>query len=275
MTDSTSSTTLHRHLQAALDAARQAGEIISRPTQHLEVWEKPQDGLVTEIDLQAQETIVGILREAFPDHGMLGEEGDHDDTATTAEHMWVIDPLDGTTNFVHGIPHYCVSIAYTHNGRTLVGVVLDPTRDEVFTAVRGQGAMLNGAPIRVSERATLDQLVVATGFYYDRGRMMEQTLATIHDLFSRQIHGIRRLGSAALDLAWVACGRFDAFFEYRLSPWDFAAGALLVAEAGGCCEHPPLQAGPVLAANRHVFEAFAELARWNDQPGGAATKEGH
>jgi len=253
---------LQRHLQTAVTAAGRAAEIIMRPVRHLGVREKPRDGLVTEIDLQAQETIIGVLHDAFPDHSMLAEESAASRvTATAAEQLWIIDPLDGTTNFVHGIPHYCVSIAYARQGRIMVGVVLDPLRDELFTAVRGRGAERNGSPITVSQRATLDQLVVATGFYYDRGEMMEQTLETIRELFSRQVHGIRRLGSAALDLSWVACGRFDAFFEYRLSPWDYAAGALLVEEAAGRCEHPPLQPGPVLAANRQVFDSFAEVAR--------------
>jgi len=233
---------------------------------HLEVERKGSVELVTQVDIASQELIVDRLLGSFPDHAILGEEGE-DQALTTADHLWVVDPIDGTTNYVHGIPQYCVSIAYAERGEILVGAVYDPQRDEMFTAVRGCGAFLNGHPIRVTRRSTLDTTVVATGFYYERGEAMERTLATIRELFGCGIRGVRRFGSAALDLCWLACGRYDAFFEYRLSVWDFAAGALLVREAGGRCEDRAglpvgLESSSVVAANPALFDVFADTVRW-------------
>jgi myo-inositol-1(or 4)-monophosphatase len=253
-------------LSVAERAARAAGEIIMQSGDDIRVEEKEREGLVTELDLESQAKIIQIIHEVFPDHAILGEEGDNQ-AAVDAPYLWVIDPLDGTNNFVHSIPQYSVSIAYAEAGKLLAGVVLDPLRDELFSAVHGQGAFLNGQPIRVSERANLNEVMVATGFYYERDEMMERTLDAIRALFRRQIHGIRRFGSAALDLCWIACGRFDAFFEYRLSPWDFAAGALIVSEAGGRLEDREgrpldLTSSSMVTANQHLFDSFAEVVRW-------------
>jgi myo-inositol-1(or 4)-monophosphatase len=257
---------MEHYLTVAIRAARAAGEIIMQSRADIRVEEKEREGLVTELDLESQAKIIQIIHEVFPDHAILGEEGDNQ-AAADAPHLWVIDPLDGTNNFVHSIPQYAVSIAYVEAGRILAGVVLDPVRDELFSAVQGQGAFLNGKPIRVSERASLTEVMVATGFYYERDEMMERTLDAIRALFRQQIHGIRRFGSAALDLCWIACGRFDAFFEYRLSPWDFAAGALIVSEAGGRLEDREgrpldLTSSSMVTANPDLFESFAEVVRW-------------
>jgi myo-inositol-1(or 4)-monophosphatase len=257
---------MKQHLTVAVRAARAAGEIIMQPGIDIRVEEKEREGLVTELDFASQARIIQIIHQVFPDHAILGEEGD-DQAAVDAPHLWVIDPLDGTNNFVHSIPQYSVSIAYAEAGNILAGVVLDPVRDELFSAAQGQGAFLNGKPIRVSERASLTEVMVATGFYYDRDETMERTLDAIRALFRQQIHGIRRFGSAALDLCWIACGRFDAFFEYQLSPWDFAAGALIVREAGGLLEDRKgrpidLTSSSMVTANPLLFESFAEVVRW-------------
>ena len=207
--------------------------------------------LVTEADLAAEQAVAAVVREAFPDHDLLGEETLQG--AIDAEHLWVIDPIDGTNNFVHQIPHFAVSVAYYRGGQPQCGVVLNPIRDDCFVAERGGGALHNGRPLRVSSHDRLDQVLVGVGFYYDRGEMMEATLAAVGDLFQQQIHGIRRFGTASLDLCQVAGGQFGAFFEYELSPWDFAAGRLLVEEAGGqvttCLGEPlGLQRSSVLAS---------------------------
>ncbi len=213
--------------------------------------------LVTETDEASEAAIVAVIQDAFPDHAILAEEG-HARTSD-AEHLWIIDPLDGTNNFAHGIEHCAVSIAYRYRGATRVAVVHNPLRDDWYEARQGQGATWNGWPIHVTDAASLDEVLVGVGFYYDRGRMMQATLAAIGDLFAKQIHGIRRFGTAALDLCFVASGRFGAFFEYRLAPWDFAAGSLIVEEAGGVVTRADgraltLDAGSVLAAPRAIYD---------------------
>jgi myo-inositol-1(or 4)-monophosphatase len=187
--------------------------------------------LVTEADLAAEKLIISRITEAFPGHTILAEETAA--SAEAAEDMWVIDPLDGTNNFAHSFPFFCVSIAYCRSGEPVVGVVYDPLRDELFSAERGKGAFLNDRPIRVSSGSDLGESVLATGFFYDRGDMMRRTLQQIQTFFEKPIRGIRRTGSAALDQCYVAAGRLDGFWELRLSPWDYAAGALIIAEAGG------------------------------------------
>jgi myo-inositol-1(or 4)-monophosphatase len=258
-----------RVLQTAKQAARRAGSIIMEASGDLEVSSKGVSNLVTATDLEAQRVIIKTILEAFPDHSVLGEEDDQL-AAIDADHLWVIDPLDGTNNFVHGVPQYAVSVAYAERGVVRAGVVLDPNRNELFSAAIGQGAALNGRPIRVGQSEAVDQLLVATGFYYERGALMERTLEAIGRLFRSNVHGIRRFGSAALDLCWVACGRFDAFFEYHLSPWDYAAATLMIQEAGGRCEDrfgAPLRLGAesVIAANPAVFDGFAAVVRCDEQ----------
>ncbi len=175
-----------------------------------------------------------IIAEHFPGHVVLGEEMTADG-GIDAEHLWIIDPLDGTSNYAHGIPHFCISIGYARQGQRRVGVVYDPVRDEMFTALAGGGSQLNGAPIRVSQPHDLTQCLIATGFFYERGDVMERTLDSLRELFHCNIRCMRRMGAAALDLSWIACGRMQGFFEYHLAPWDYAAGSLIVEEAGGTC----------------------------------------
>ena len=223
--------------------------------------------LVTEADLAAEACVLKVIQEAYPNHDIMGEEGLSSGSLSSTS-LWVVDPLDGTTNYSSGIPQFAVSIAFAKNGRTEVGVVVDPCRNETFHAVRGGGAYLNKQPIRVSNRKEMHEGVFAMGFYYDRGEMMEKTLLAIQKLFQQQnIRGIRRLGSAALDLCWVACGRMDGFFEYQLSPWDYAAASLIIEEAGGRCadrDGEPLRlgSGSVITASDVLFGALVDQVRW-------------
>ena len=224
--------------------------------------------LVSEADLEAERAIVAVIRKAFPDHAVLGEElhgGDGVSEAVLAsEHLWIVDPIDGTNNFVHGIPHFGVSVAYYHQGQPACGVMGNPARDEWFTAAAGGGAFHNGQRARVAENRQLDEVLIGFGYYYDRGAMMEATLDAVRDLLHRNIHGVRRMGAATLDLAYVALGSFGAFFEYELAPWDFAAGCLFVQEAGGkvttCRGEPlPIAKTSVLASNGLLHDAVLEI----------------
>lgn len=203
--------------------------IMEGARQHLNVEEKSENNLVTQIDRQSEDAIVALLKQAFPGDAILAEEGG---AHAGGERRWVIDPLDGTTNFVLGIPHSAVSIALEIGGVSVVGVVYDPYKDELFHAVRGQGAFLNGVPIRVSKRHPLKRAVLATGFPTDVTYRMSVCLPLLVEVLG-DIQALRRMGAASLDLAYVAMGRVDGFFELRLRPWDVAAGSLLVEEAGG------------------------------------------
>jgi len=260
-------------LQLAIKAARQAGDTLMSMYGKAAIREKgATQNLVTEADLAAEKLITDLIRARYPDHRLLLEEGQSTGVAQD-DHLWIIDPLDATNNFAHGIPHFSVSIAYAEKGQLKAGVVIDPTRNELFHAARGHGAFLNDRPIRVTESAGLEQSIVGTGFYYDRGEMMERTLQSIHTLFSRNVRGIRRMGSAAIDLAWVACGRFDGFFEYRLEPWDYSAGKLLIEEAGGRCSDRSgrelkIDSGNVIASNGRIHDLIVDAVKWQDpQPG--------
>jgi myo-inositol-1(or 4)-monophosphatase len=186
---------------------------------------------VTDADLEAESVIVQIIETTFPDHAILAEEGGRSDS--DSPYLWLVDPLDGTSNYSRGIPYYSVSVCVVHDDVPLVGTVYDPSRDELFSAIAGKGAYLNGESIAVSDTASMADAMLITGFYYDRGAQVERNLENIGRLFTHGIVGIRRLGSAALDLCYVACGRADAFWEHELKAWDFAAGALIVREAGG------------------------------------------
>ena len=256
-----------KELKRAEEAARSAGTAIRQRQGKAKITEKAASNLVTEADLHAQETIIRAIQSGFPGHDILAEESDAT-VQNDSEHLWIIDPLDGTNNFAHSIPHFSVSIAYARNGQVEAGVVYDPVRDEMFTAIRGHGAYLNNAPIKVSDTNSLNQAVIATGFYYDRGVIMRKTLQSMEKLFEHGIHGIRRFGSAALDLCWVACGRFDAFFEYTLSTWDFAAGMLLVSEAGGSCTDQKggqlvLNSSGLAVSNGRFHDQFLDIVRWD------------
>ncbi len=220
--------------------------------------------LVSDADVNAERAVASVIRAQFPEHSILGEEENSDDL--NVEHLWIVDPLDGTTNFAHGIPHFAVSVAYYHNGLAQSGVIFNPMNGDWYVAERGHGATFNDKPIRANKQSNLNEALIGTGFYYDRGEMMEATLAALGRLFKKQIHGIRRCGTASLDLAMVASGQFGAYFEYQLSPWDFAAGRLLIEEAGGkittCGGDPlPLEKTTVLASNGVLHDAVLELVR--------------
>ncbi len=197
----------------------------------VEMRAKECSNLVSDADVEAERAIARVIRARFPQHQILGEE---ELTASPdAEHLWIVDPLDGTNNFAHRIPHFAVSIAYYYRGQPQCGVVVNPVRGDWYWAVAGQHAYHNGRQLRVSTETRLDQAMIGVGFYYDRGAMMEATLAAIRDFFRQQIHGVRRFGTAALDLCQVADGMYGVFFEYQLAPWDFAAGRLILEQAGG------------------------------------------
>jgi len=220
-----------KELSAAREAVREAGRLLRENVAGRgEVSFKGAVDLVTAFDKRAQELVDGRLTAAFPEHGFLSEEGL--DRPGTSGCRWVLDPLDGTTNFAHTLPIFAVSLALERQGRILLGVVYDPMRDEMFWAVEGEGAFLNGQPIRVSPVARLDRSLLATGFPYD---IRESRLNNLDHFtnFAVRAQAVRRCGSAALDLSYVACGRFDGFWELKLKPWDVAAGSLIIREAGG------------------------------------------
>ena len=223
---------MHPMLNIAVKAARRAGNLIYRSTEkidHLTVTKKSHGDFVTEVDRAAEQVIMQTLLEAYPDHAILAEEsGTHGES----EHLWIIDPLDGTTNFLHGFPQFAVSIALQHKGILTQAVIYDPVRNELFTATRGRGAYLNDKRIRVTKRLHMADALIGTGFPYTNFQHMDAYLAILRDVM-QQSSGLRRPGSAALDLAWMAAGRYDGFFETGLKPWDIAAGCLLITEAGG------------------------------------------
>ncbi len=226
--------------------------------------------LVSDADLESEQAIARRLTHSYPDHHLLGEEelGRGLDVATS-EHLWIIDPLDGTNNYAHTLPQFAVSIAYYHFGRAVVGVVYNPASGDLYTASAGGGAWHNGQQVHVCGATSLSQALMGCGFYYDRGEMMRRTLKTIEELFALQIHGIRRFGAASLDLCMVGCGQLSGFFEYRLSPWDFAAGRLFVEEAGGrvtTAAGQPLgiTASSVLASNGQLHDAILEITQKHD-----------
>jgi myo-inositol-1(or 4)-monophosphatase len=224
-------------LDTAISAAERGGAELQRlfgkrQDKRIKVENGENLGLVTEADLLSEQAIICQLRQSFPADQIVSEECKMVKTSTNAR-VWIVDPMDGTNNFAHDIPHFSVSIGLWCNGVPNVAVVFNPISNDWFVAVQGQGAWHNTQRLQVSAESQLDGSLIAIGFYYDRGEMMESTLTSIGELFRKNIHGVRRFGAASLDLAWVAAGRYEAFFEYRLAPWDFAAGALLVREAGG------------------------------------------
>ena len=216
----------------AVDAARTAGRLLRDELAGARriAYKGAPTNLVTEMDQRAEAEILGRLRGAFPEDAILSEESGA--SAGRSGRRWIVDPLDGTTNYAHGLPLFGVSIALEAGRRITLGVVYDPSRDELFVAERGGGATLNEAPIRVSTTATLDESLLVTGFPYNIRETRDTNLPE-YAAFSVRARAVRRLGSAVLDLAWVACGRFDAFWELRLGAWDVAAGSVLVEEAGG------------------------------------------
>ncbi len=222
-------------INVAIKAARAAGSIINRAALDLEavrISQKQVNDFVTEVDHASEEAIIETLLTAYPGHGIMAEESGSEHGAKDSEFVWIIDPLDGTTNFIHGFPFYCVSIALAVNGKIEQAVVYDPTRNDLYTATKGRGAFVNDRRLRVSKRTDLKQCLLATGFPFREGDNFKQHLAILGDIMPRTA-GLRRPGAAALDLAHVAAGLTDGFFETGLQPWDVAAGSLLVTEAGG------------------------------------------
>ena len=261
--------TMHPMLNVAVKAARRAGTVINRASLNLErlqVDRKQHNDFVTEVDKAAEAAIIETLSEAYPTHGFLAEEtGEHN---VDAENIWIIDPLDGTTNFIHGFPQYAVSIALAVNGVTQQAVVYDPTRDELFTATRGSGAYLDRRRLRVATQDRLANALIGTGFPYREDQDLEKYLKIFGEM-SRQCAGLRRPGAASLDLAYVAAGRYDGFFESDLKPWDMAAGALLITEAGGLVgnyrgEEGFLKSGEVMAGNPRIYAQMVQcLAKYS------------
>ncbi len=248
-------------LETAVAVARDAAELIRRHSGGVNaraVNEKGRHDLVTEVDLASQELIVSSLRRSFPDYGFLAEEEQGDSGPSDASRRWVIDPIDGTTNFTHGVPPYSVSIALVEEETVVAGVVLEVVSGETFTAVRGAGSFANGVRMRVSNARSLDEALISTGFPYRSVDHVDQYLAVLREYMVR-CRGVRRHGSAAIDLAYLAAGRFDGFFETGLMAWDIAAGMLLIEEAGGRVTtfeggDNPLFDGQILASNGRVHD---------------------
>ncbi len=259
---------MHPLLNIAIKAARRAGSIINRAALEnpsFEVQTKRANDFVTQVDHAAESAILDIIRRTYPDHAVLAEESGSNTGASRSEYRWIIDPLDGTTNFIHGFPQYCVSIGIEFRGALAHGVIYDPAKNELFTASKGRGAFLNDRRLRVSKCLSLKSALVGTGFPF-------KELSRL-DLYMRQMRamiestaGVRRAGAAALDLAYVAAGRLDAFWELGLSPWDIAAGALLVSESGGLVgdlsgESGYLEKGDVAAATPKVFSQLLQALK--------------
>jgi len=258
---------MHPMLGIAVRAARRAGAIINRAARDVEVLpvtRKRHNDFVTEVDKSAEQAIIDILHRAYPDHAILAEEsGATAGTAGESEYTWIIDPLDGTTNFIHGFPQYAVSIGLRHKGVLAHGVIYDPTKNELFTASRGRGAFLDERRIRVSKRLQLNEALIGTGFPFRDLQSLDEYLAMFRE-FTIRTAGIRRAGAAALDIAYVAAGRLDGFWEMGLSPWDMAAGALMVQEAGGLVgdfrgDSGYLESGRIVCGNPKIFSQMLQV----------------
>ena len=257
---------MHPLLNIAVRAARRAGSIINRAAldgSPLEVKAKRANDFVTRVDRAAEEAIIEIVRKSYPDHAVLAEESGASQGA--AEYQWIIDPLDGTTNFIHGFPQYCVSIGVRHRGALAHGVIYDPTKNELFTASQGRGAFLNDRRIRVSKCLRLADALVGTGFPFREIDRIDVYVRQMRTLMAKTA-GMRRAGAAALDLAYVACGRLDAFWELGLSPWDMAAGALMIQEAGGLVgdlrgEDGFMESGEIACATPKIYPTLLEALR--------------
>jgi len=253
---------MHPVINIAVKAARNAGNIIVRHMDRrdaLTITSKALNDFVSDVDLQAEAEILKVIRKAYPDHAIMAEEsGKHEGD----DYQWIIDPLDGTTNFLHGFPQFAVSIALRHKGRLEHGVIYDPVSQELFTASRGGGAYLNDHRLRVSKAKGLKGALLGTGFPFKQPQHLDAYLGTFKALHA-DTAGIRRAGSAALDLAYVAAGRLDGFWEIGLSPWDMAAGVLLIQEAGGLSGdfsggHDFMASGNIIAGNPKLFKAITQ-----------------
>jgi myo-inositol-1(or 4)-monophosphatase len=254
---------MHPMLNTAVKAARRAGNVINRASRNLDivaVKEKAVNDFVSEVDREAEQVVISTLHEAYPGHAILAEESG---ASGQSEYRWIIDPLDGTTNFLHGFPQYAVSIALEHRGLVTQAVIYDPARNDLFTASRGRGAFLNDSRLRVSKRAQLKPCLIGTGFPFKELAHLDSYMAMLVDIM-KGTAGVRRAGSAALDLAYVAAGRLDAFWELGLSRWDMAAGSLLITEAGGLVgdlegNEGWMETGNIVAGSPKVFAELLKL----------------
>ena len=257
---------MHPMLSTAVKAARRAGSVINRGARDLDrltITAKGPKDFVSEVDRAAEAAIVDVLHATYPDHAILAEEGTAKGANADAEYLWIIDPLDGTTNFLHGFPQYCVSIALQHKGQITQGVIYDPVRNDLFTATRGRGAFLNDHRMRVSRRQHLRDCLIGTGFPFRDGSDVDTYLEMMRTMMI-ETAGLRRPGSAALDLAYVAAGYYDGFWEIGLNAWDVAAGSLLILEAGGLVgdllgDNAYLYGGQVIAANPKIFAQIIKV----------------
>jgi len=253
-------------LNVAIEAAREAGKFLKYSVgkvRNVEIKAGDERNLVSEIDRGAEERIINIIRSRYPTHAILAEESGHQQTQ--AETTWIIDPLDGTTNFLHGVPIFSVTIGIERKGEIIAGVVYDPNLDELFAAEKGAGAFMNGKPLKVSPSGRLIESLIVTGFPYNIADNPDRTVERFVQILL-SAGGLRRLGSAAIDLAYVAAGRFDGFWEVKLNPWDMAAGVLLVEEAGGKVSDfegkgPNIYHPHILASNGHIHQAMLEILR--------------
>lgn len=250
---------MHPMLNIAVKAARRAGAIINRASQDigtLTIKSKNFNDFVSEVDVAAERAIIDTLKDAYPTHGFLGEESGS--TSHQSDFIWIIDPLDGTTNFLHGFPQYCVSIALQHKGEITQAVIYEPNRNDLYTATKGRGAFLNDKRIRVSKCDKLQDALIGTGFPFRDFKYLDDYLSMFKSMIQKTM-GIRRAGSAALDLAYVANGSLDGFWEIGLSAWDIAAGGLLVREAGGIVtdlsgQSGWLESGNILVASPKIHD---------------------
>jgi myo-inositol-1(or 4)-monophosphatase len=258
---------MHPALNIMVKAARSASKIINRAAHdldHLTVTTKRQSDFVTEVDRAAEAAIIDVLREAYPEYGILAEEsGESAGQNAGSEYLWIIDPLDGTTNYIHGFPQYAISIALTQKGQLMHTLVYDTVRNEMFTASKGGGAFLNERRIRVSKCLKLEEALLGTGFPYRVFEHVDAYLGIFKELMQKT-SGIRRPGAASLDLAYVACGRLDGFWEFGLAPWDIAGGALLISEAGGLVgdlsgNERYMETGNVIAGTPKVFSQLLQV----------------
>tara|TARA_B100000686_G_scaffold160661_1_gene168328 strand:+ start:62 stop:868 length:807 start_codon:yes stop_codon:yes gene_type:complete len=257
---------MHPMLNIAIKAARRAGGIINRAAQNLDILHvsrKSHSDFVSEVDSKAEEAIINIILEAYPKHSILAEESGAIGDQKEPEYQWIIDPLDGTTNFLHGFPQYSVSIALEHRGILTQAVIYDPIGNELFTASRGRGAYLNDHRLRVSKRTQLSECLIGTGIPFRDLTHTDAYLAMLKDILPR-VAGIRRPGSAALDLAYVAAGRYDGFWELKLEPWDMAAGCLLITEAGGLVSdlegnETYMNSGHIIAGSPKIFGQLLKI----------------
>ena len=254
---------MHPMLTIAIRAARAAGDSIVREmdrTYDISIEDKGKNDFVTEVDRNAEEIIISTIQKSYSDHAFLGEETGQ---RGKSDYIWIIDPLDGTTNFLHNFPHFAVSIALQHKGILEQAVIYDPLKQELFTATKGKGALLNNRKIRVSAKNELDGALLGTGFPYNNEKAMLKFIESYKALFPR-VAGIRRAGVASLDLAYVASGRIDGFWEFNLKQWDIAAGILLIQEAGGISAELTggvnyLESGNIISANPKLLKAMLKI----------------